>query len=265
MTSETTTTGIVLRRTLDRSRTTLMWWTIGVVLYTVINVAIYPSMKDSILLQTSSYPQGLMDAFGLNNLDQLGPYLYAQVFLMLPLVLAFFPITQFAGALAGAEQRGGLDVLLTQPVKRRTIVLATWISVAIGVGILLLITGALTWVMVQIIGESMSFGDAMLAAWSVYPVTLALGSMGLLFSAIMRSSGAVLGISIGITFLFYLIDVVGKMVQDLDWMRYISPFRYFNDVFTYHVPWWHYALLIGVSLVLLAAAVRIFERKDIYT
>lgn len=265
MISEASATGIVLTRTLNRSRTTLMWWTIGVVLYTVINVAIYPAMKDSILLQTSSYPQGLLDAFGLNNLDQLGPYLYAQVFLMLPLVLAFYPITQFSGALAGAEQRGGLDVLLTQPLRRRTLVLATWISVAIGVGIILFVTGVLTWVMVQLIGESLSLGDSLLASWSVFPVTLALGSMGLLFSAMMRSSGAVLGISIGITFLFYLIDVVGKIVKDLDAIRYISPFRYFNDVFTYHVPWWHYVLLLGDSALLLAAAVKVFERKDIYT
>lgn len=265
MISETAATGIVLSRTLNRSRTTLMWWTIGVVLYTVINVAIYPSMKDSILLQTSSYPQSLLDAFGLNNLDQLGPYLYAQVFLMLPLVLSFFPISQFAGALAGAEQRGGLDVVLTQPLKRRSLVLATWIAGAIGVAILLLITALCTWLTVLVIGENLSIGDALMAAWSVYPVTMALGSMGLLFSAILRANGAVLGISIGITFLLYLVDVVGKIDKDLDAIRYISPFRYFNDVFTYHVPWWHYALLIGVSLVLLVAAVKVFERKDIYT
>lgn len=265
MMSESTATGIVLARTLNRSRITLMWWTIGVALYTVINVAIYPSMKDSILLQTSSYPESLIEAFGLNNLDQLGPYLYAQVFLMLPLVLSFFPISQFAGALAGAEQRGGLDVLLTQPMKRRTLVIATWVAGAIGVALLLLVTAVLTWLTVLLVGESLSFGDALLAGWSVYPVTMALGSMGLLFSAIMRSNGAVLGISIGITFLFYLIDVVGKIVTDLDGIRYISPFRYFNDVFTYHVPWWHYALLLGVSLILVIAAVKVFERKDIYT
>ena len=265
MISESTATGIMLARTLNKSRTTLMWWTVGVVLYTVINVAVYPSMKDSILLQTSSYPQALLDAFGLNNLDQLGPYLYAQVFLMLPLVLSFYPISQFAGALAGAEQRGGLDVLLTQPIRRRTLVIATWVAGAIGVGILLLVTAILTWLTVLVIGESLSFSDVLLASWSVYPVTLALGSMGLLFSAIMRSSGAVLGISIGVTFLFYLIEVVGKIVTDLDAIRYISPFRYFNDVFTFHVPWWHYGLLIGVSLVLLVAAVKVFERKDIFT
>lgn len=263
--SELSTTRIVFDRVLARTRTTFMWWTIGVALYTIINIAIYPSMKDSILLETSSYPQGLMDAFGLNNLDQLGPYLYAQVFLMLPLVLAFFPITQFAGALAGAEQRGGLDVLLTQPMKRRTLVLANWAAVVVYLAILLLITGVLSWLVVQLIGENLSLGDTLLASWSVFPVTVTLGTMGLLFSAIMRSNGTVLGISIGVTFLLYLINVVGNIVPELEWIRWISPFRYFNDVFTYHVPWWHYALLLGVTTVLLAAAVKVFERKDIFT
>ena len=265
MNSELTTTRLVLLHTLSRMRMTLMWWTIGVALYTIINIAVYPSFKDSILLQTQSYPQALIDAFGLSNLDQMGPYLYAQVFLMLPLILSFLPIMTFAGALAGAEERGGLDVLLTQPIRRRTLVLATWLAAVICVGVVLAVTGLLSWLLIVLIGESLGFGETMLAAWSVWPVTVAVGSIGLLLSAAMRSRGAVLGASIGITFLLYLIDVVGKIATDLKDLRWISPFRYFNDVFSFEVPVWHYLLLIVVSMVFLGIAIRVFERRDIYT
>lgn len=265
MIGELAATRIVLWHTLRRMRTTLMWWTIGVVIYTIINIAVYPAFKDTILLQTQNYPQTLIDAFGLSNLDQIGPYLYAQVFLMLPLILAFFPIMTFAGALAGAEERGGLDVLLTQPMKRRTLVLATWFAAVICVAIVLFITGVLTWVMIRLIGESLGFGETMLAAWSVLPVTIAVGSIGLLLSSKLRSRGSVLGAAIGITFLLYLIDVVGKIATDLSNIRWISPFRYFNDVFTNDVPVWHYLLLIGVSVVLLVLSIRVFDRRDIYT
>lgn len=265
MTSELTATWTMIRYMFERSRMTLTWWIIGVALYTVINVAVYPAFKDSILLETQSYPQGLIDAFGLSNLDQLGPYLYAQVFLMLPLVLAFLPIMSFAGAIAGAEERGGLDVTLTQPVSRRSYVFATWIVAVVSVGIVLLITGVLAWLTIQLIGENLGLGDTMLAAWSVFPVTVAVGTIGLVLSALMRSRGAVLGASIGIVFLLYLIDVIGNINKDLDGLRYISPFRYFNDVFTYTVPVWHYLLLIVLALVLLVASVKLFERRDIYT
>lgn len=265
MTSELTSTLTMIRYMFERSRTTLIWWIIGVSLYTVINVAVYPAFKDSILLDMQSYPQGLIDAFGLSNLDQLGPYLYAQVFLMLPLVLAFLPIMSFAGAIAGSEERGALDVSLTQPIKRRSYVLSTWVVAVISVALVLAITGLLSWLTIQLIGEQLGLGDTMLAAWSVFPVTVAVGTIGLVLSSLMRSRGAVLGASIGIAFLLYLIDVIGNINKDLDWLRYFSPFRYFDDVFTYSVPVWHYLLLIGVAIVLLAVSVTSFDRRDIYT
>lgn len=265
MTSELTATWTMIRYTFERSRMTLIWWIVGVALYTVINVAVYPAFKDSILLETQSYPQGLIDAFGLSNLDQLGPYLYAQVFLMLPLVLSFLPIMTFASAIAGAEERGGLDVTLTQPVTRRSYVLATWIVVVVSAALVLLTTGILAWLTIQIIGEELGIGETLKAAWSVFPVTIAVGTIGLVLSALMRSRGAVLGASIGIVFLLYLVDVIGNINKSLDGLRYISPFRYFDDIFTYTVPVWHYLLLIGLALVLLAAAIKIFERRDIYT
>lgn len=265
MNTELQTTWIVLKQTLLRSRKTLMWWTIGVALYTLINIAIYPSFKDSILLETQNYPQGLVEAFGLNNLGELGPYIYAQVFLMLPLILAFLPVTSFAGAIAGAEERGALDVLLTQPLKRRTLVIATWTAAVVSVATVLLVTGVLSWLTVQLIGENMSIADLALASWSVFPVTIAVGSLGLLFSAAMRNRGAVLGISIATLFLLYLIDVIGKIDSSLDSIRYISPFRYFGDVFSVTIPVWYYLLLLAMSAILLVISIAVFERRDIYT
>lgn len=265
MISESQSTAIMIRHTFQRNRVSLIWWSIAVALYTVINVAVYPAFKDSILLQTQNYPQGLIDAFGLDNLDQLGPYIYSQVFLMLPLVLAFLPVMMYAGAFAGAEERGALDVLLTQPIRRRSLVLATFVTAIVNVAIVLIVTALATWLTVIAISEKLSFGDIMLASWSVLPVTIAVSSIGLLLSTSLRSRGPVLGASIGIIFLLYLIDVVGRLAPDFAKLRYISPFRYFNDVFSYDIPVWYYLLLLGVAVVLLGISIRIFERRDIFT
>lgn len=265
MTSELTATLIMIRYTFERSRTALIWWIIGVALYTIINIAVYPAFEDSMLLETENFPDFMVDALGITDLSQIGPYIYAQVFLLLPLVLAFLPIMSFAGAIAGAEERGGLDVTLTQPVTRRSYVISTWIVAVVSVALVLLITGILSWLTVQVIGENLGIGETLLAAWSVFPVTIAVGTIGLVLSAVMRSRGTVLGASIGIVFLLYLIDVIGNINKDLDGLRYISPFRYFNDIFSYSVPAWHYLLLIGLALVLLVASIKLFERRDIYT
>ena len=107
--------------------------------------------------------------------------------------------------------------------------------------------------------------DTMKAALSLIPVTMALGSIGLVLSSMMRSRGAVLGAGIGLVFLLYLVDVVGKIDTDLSSIRYASPFRYFNDVFTYAIPVWHYLLLLGLAVLFLGISVWAFQRRDIYT
>lgn len=265
MNSELTSTIIMIKYMFERSRTTLMWWIIGVTIYTVVNVAAYPAFEET-LTELQNLPEGLMSAFGIaNNLGEMGPYLYAQVFLMLPLVLAFLPIMSFGGAIAGAEERGALDVTLTQPITRRSYLFSTWIVAVVSVAIVLLVTGILSWLTIKAIGENLSFADTMLAAWSVFPVTIAIGSIGMVLSASMRSRGAVLGASIGLMFLLYLIEVIGRLVTELDALRYISPFRYFDDVFTVDVPAWHYLLLIAVSVMLLGVSIKLFERRDVYT
>lgn len=264
MNSELTSTIITMKYMFERSRLTLMWWIIGVTIYTVVNVAVYPAFEET-LAQLQTLPEGIMNAFGISDLGEIGPYLFAQVFLMLPLVLAFLPIMSFSGAIAGAEERGALDVTLTQPVTRRSYLFSTWIVAMVSVVIVLLVTGVLSWLTIQVIGEDLGFGKTLMAAWSVFPVTMAVGSIGLVFSTTMRSRGAVLGASIGIMFLLYLLDVISNLVTELDALRYITPFGYFDDVFSVDVPAWHYLLLIVVSVVLLVASIKIFERRDVYT
>lgn len=255
----------VVREKLNQMRISLLWWTVAVALYTAINVLVYPAFKESVLLETANYPQGIMDAFGIGDLSALGPYIYAQVFLMLPLVLAFYPIMTFAGAIAGAEENGELDILMTNPLRRRTLVLGQWIAMAIALGLILLITGLLTWLCIRLIGEHMPIGTVMLGAWSVYPITLAVGSIALPLSARLRSRGAVIGFSIGIMFLMYLIEAIGKINPDLSSLRYVSLFRYFGDAISEYQPAWHFALLLGIAVALLALAIPTFEKRDIYT
>lgn len=265
MTNELTSTLTMLRYIAERSRTTVLWWILGVAIYTVVNIAVYPAFEDSVILDLENFPEFAVNALGLTDLSQIGPYLYAQVFLLLPLVLAFLPINAFAGAIAGMEERGGLDVILTQPVKRRSYVIAHWIVAVASVALVLLVTGLLSWVTIKLIDQDLTVGDTLQAAWSVFPVTIAVGSIGLVLSSFMRSRGAVLGASIGIVFLLYLLDVIANINTNLEWLSYISPFRYFGDVFTFDIPVWHYLLLIGVSLVLLGVSIRMFNQRDVYT
>ena len=54
----------------------------------------------------------MLEAFGVTDLGDPANYLHSQVFGLAPLALSFFPILALANAIAGAEERGTIDVLL---------------------------------------------------------------------------------------------------------------------------------------------------------
>lgn len=57
-----------------------------------------------------AYPEGLREAFNIEEMGTPEGFLDSQVFSLAP--LAFFPILACAGAIAGAEERQTLDILL---------------------------------------------------------------------------------------------------------------------------------------------------------
>src|SRR5690606_35552735 len=100
---------------------------------------------------------------------------------------------------------------------------------------------------------------------NIFPITIAFGSLALALSARLRSRGAVIGISFAVVFLMYLIDVVGKISTDLADPRWVSAFRYYGSALMDGMDWGNVAILLAVSVILLGAAIALFERRDIYT
>jgi ABC-2 type transport system permease protein len=82
-----------------------------------------------------------LDAFGIKDLGDVENYLNSQVFLLAPLALAFFLILAAGGAIAGAEERGTIDVLLGPPIPRWQLVVGSFAATALSLLVILTITG----------------------------------------------------------------------------------------------------------------------------
>lgn len=256
---------IYARHLLGQYRRAAIFWALAVSLYSALMVLAYPAFEDSPALDMSSYPEALRKAFNLDNLNLIEPYLSSQFFQMAPLALSFYPITAFAGAIAGAEERGKLDILLGNPLPRRTVVLATWIAVALALLGILLVLGGTTWLAAVAVGVDLSARESFRGALNLWPICMAFGGLALALSATVRQRGVALGVPILALFLMYLGDVLGKIIASLANVRYASAFKYYGDAIVNGVPWGGAALLAAVALLLLALAIPLFERRDIYT
>jgi ABC-2 type transport system permease protein len=251
-----------LTHLLARSRRSTLIWAITLAAYGALIVSVFPSVQGT--MDISSYPDAMLEAFDITTLDRIEPYLTSQVLSYLPLVVSFIPIMMFSGALAGAEERGSLDVLLGTPLPRRHLVLTTVLAAAINLALVLLSLALADWLTSLAVDAGLAFQDSLAGSLAAWPAGMALGSIALVLSAALHQRGKVTGFAIGAMFGMYALYVVSKLVDSLDWLKWLSAFHYYGNAIENGVYWTGFAVLSIFAVVMTALAVRLFDRRDIY-
>ncbi len=116
---------LITSRTLLDQRVGLTWWTVGLLVYTVFIMAVWPVIDGNEEFQdlADSYPDSIQammggsDAFAAFTTPAgfLNAYLFS---IILPFLLVGLAVSMGAGLLAGEEESGLLDLLLSNPVTR---------------------------------------------------------------------------------------------------------------------------------------------------
>jgi ABC-2 type transport system permease protein len=208
------------------------------------------------------HPKELLDAFGIKDLGDVENYLNSQVFLLAPLALAFFPILAATGAIAGAEERGTIDVLLGTPIPRWQLVVGSFAATALSLLVILTITGLLTWGTAVLMDVALSLESTVEAVLNLWPVCLFFGGLAMLCSALFHRRVLAVAIPAFLLFAMYLVDAVGRASEDL---RPASVFSYYGSAIEESIDWAHFGGVTLVALAFVRLAVLAFQRRDIYT
>src|SRR5215204_4095558 len=173
------------------SRGVLIWGA-AIGLYSAALVASFTTLEGSAeqlnqLMQ--AYPKGLMEAFGINDLADPANYMQSQVFGFVPLALAFFPIMVLAGAIAGAEERGTIDVLLGNTLPRWQLVVGNFLAAALSLLAICAVVGLLTWGTAALVDVELSVRQVAEAVLNMWPICLLSGALALLCSALFHRTG----------------------------------------------------------------------------
>jgi ABC-2 type transport system permease protein len=212
-----------------------------------------------------AYPKELLDAFGIKDLGDAENYLHSQVFLLAPLALAFFPILTSAGAIAGAEERGTIDVLLGNPIPRWQLVVGSFAATTLSLLLALAITGLLTWGTAVLMDVDLSLESTAEAVLNMWPVCLFFGGLAMLCSAFFHRRSLAVAAAAFLLFAMYLVDTVGRASEDLEDLRPASVFYYYGSAIEEGIDWAHFGGVTLVALVFVLLAVLAFQRRDIYT
>ncbi|MDE1376829.1 ABC transporter permease subunit, partial [Bacillus licheniformis] len=94
----------------------------------------------------------------------------------------------------------------------------------------------------------------------------AVGGISFLFSAISNDEKRALGLSGGITFLFFSFDLLGKLSEKTEWMRSLSVFSLFRpgDIVNGSADIAQVSLVLAaVGFAAFALSILIFKKRDL--
>lgn len=249
-----------------RLRSTLVWG-VSLGLLGLMMVGIYSTIDLEVFAQAiESYPQALLDAFGISSESYTTPegFISGELLsFMVPLAVGFYPILAAARAMAGAEQDRSLDVILSQPVPRWHLPVATFAAFTIGLTEVIAVFCLITWGSAVAFGVDLALGHVVAGGVNLLPLSLVYGGLALLVSAAVRAPGVVTGVAGGALVLGYLLDAVGKISPDVDWLAEVTPFRFYGAAIEQGLDAGDMVVLLAAALAFAALAIPVFGRRDV--
>ncbi len=262
---------LVTSRTLRDRRVSLTWWSVGLVFYTGFIMAVWPVIDDNEDFQdlADTYPEAIQammggaDAFSQFTTPAgfLNSYLFSMI---LPLLLVGLAVSMGSALIAGEEESGLLDLLLSNPVTRTRAVGEK----ALGIVAALVFLGFLLVIVVLGLGQlvDLHVGVSGLIAATVGSLLFGLfhGLLAMLAGSIRGPRGFATGLAWGVAMVGYLLYVISNMDSSLDFLRWFSPLGYAaaGDPISSGMPVEYLALAGGVAAVF-AATIVLFRRHDL--
>lgn len=264
---------IMLRRAIiDYSRTTL-WYILGTAVYVVLIGLFYPSVRDSSedfdeLLQ--SYPDALLKVVGLSadaTLSDYSVYVSAETLsLIWPIIASAFIIMTAGATVAQEIEKGTIEYWLSVPELRWRLLLSKHAGLIAMIAVFVAATVALVGIVGIAVGGEVTVGGLLAALVTMLLFAMTVAGYTSLLSAMSNNRSRAAGLAAAITTGMYLLNVVSQLGDDWRWLRFFSIFTAYQPqdaLRNSDIGLGGAAALLAISIACFAAALVIFQRRDI--
>jgi ABC-2 type transport system permease protein len=256
----------------DQRRANLAWVT-GIVAVMVVTAAFWPSIEgtdsfDDVIEDLPANLQALIGAKDGVSLGSPAGYLNARVFAtVLPVLLTVYGIGRGAGAVAGSEEEGTLELILANPVSRARVAAERGLAI----GVFLVTLGAVAFLALLAVGTPVGLLDGvptvrLLAACGALTVLAGFHtSIAFAVGAATGRHGLAVAVAASVAVAGYLLEGLLATSSTMAWLRAFSPWHWLltrNVLVDYPKPLPLAALVVGGAATVVVGGRR-FLRRDL--
>ena len=258
-------------RELKANLKSLLIWSVIVALLIVMAVTKFSAFAGDpeMLSMLDSMPPALLDALSMRafNLTTLSGF-YGIMFIYFSLMGAIASAMWGSDIISKEERDKTVEFSLVLPVSRSRVVTAKALAALVNSILFVLITWGISLVAVRSYNPDQGFFDFLaLEMQAMFLIELIFLAIGLLLGCAMQQYKRSGSAAVGIILATYFMSILAVMNENLDFLKYFTPFKYFDagELFRTGQMDGLYLLLSAVIIVAsVAVGYWIYNKRDLY-
>lgn len=261
----------IFLRELRANAKSLIIWTAIIALLVLIGTSKFAAFANDpeMLKILDSMPAAVLDAMNMRafNLTTVTGF-YGIMFIYFGLIGAIAGAMWGSDIISKEERDKTVEFSLVLPVSRSRVITAKALTALVNCIALVLFTWVISIVAVQQYTPDSGFYDYLaLEMQAMLAIELVFLALGLLLGCAMKQYKLSGSVAIGIILATYFLSIISGMQKDLDFLKYFTPFKYFDAGALYRdgaLDGGYLLLSAAIIAVCVAAAYWTYNRRDLY-
>jgi ABC-2 type transport system permease protein len=246
----------------------LLWTVIAIVTLVAIAamyVGIMSTAGDAYIAMMEDFPEALSNVYGTQDGTSAGMVMAAMYEIMGPIVLLTYAIGLGSSAAVGEEEAGTLPILLSSPLRRRSILAAKTIVAAVGVVVITVAMWLAVELFTTVVDMDTSRYDVFGASVQLLGMVFLFGALSLGISAWRGSSGLGIAAAAGLAVFSYFISTLLPVVEELADVARLTPWYLYSgaDAIYHGIDLWLLGLAVALATALLGLGMFTLDRRDL--
>jgi len=250
-------------------RNGILGWGLGISMLPLMYLSIYPQFAEQMGAFEELMDLAIYQAMGISMADFEG-YAASTVINIAPVIVGIYAILNSTGTLAGEEDNGRLELIVTLPVPRWQIVATKVIATGIALFLILLIVGLISAgtmaVFLSQIETAVTPVGFLIGILSAWPLVMATAMIGFFFGAVTPSRRIAALLTTAVFLVSYFGNNLAGLVTSLETIQPFFPHYYFDATAEVLINGPHAGdvlILLAVALIFFLLAVLFFQWRNL--